>query len=116
MQAYPGTYLATYFTVRSRALGSFMNAVVGTLGTWTAGSIVDLEWTKKRQTRALTAFGLIAAANSATWIWAVIIQNEYMKTHPLLDWAHQSSFGRGFGVFMLERISLSMVENFIYWW
>ncbi|OQE17537.1 hypothetical protein PENSTE_c020G04025 [Penicillium steckii] len=34
IQAYPGTYLATYFTVRFRSLGSFMNAVVGTFATW----------------------------------------------------------------------------------
>ncbi|KAJ5969060.1 Major facilitator superfamily domain general substrate transporter [Penicillium viridicatum] len=39
---YPGTYLATYFTVRARALGSFMSAVVGTLATWLGGSLVDL--------------------------------------------------------------------------
>ncbi|EAU39448.1 conserved hypothetical protein [Aspergillus terreus NIH2624] len=32
IQAYPGTYLATYFTVRSRALGSFMQAVVARPG------------------------------------------------------------------------------------
>ena len=33
IQAYPGTYLETYFTVRSRALGSFMSAVVMVFGT-----------------------------------------------------------------------------------
>lgn len=45
----------------------------------------------------------------------MIIQNEYRYTHPVLDWARQSSFGRGFGVYMLERVSVSMVENYIYW-
>ncbi|KAH8890416.1 hypothetical protein GQ53DRAFT_867382 [Thozetella sp. PMI_491] len=115
IQAYPGTYLATYFTVRSRALGSFMSAVVGTCATWLGGTLVDVEWTKSRQTRAVATFALVAALNSATWIWAVIIQNEYRFTLPLLDWGDQSTFGRGFGVYMLERISLGMVENYIYW-
>lgn len=115
MQAYPGTYFATYFTVRSRALGSFMSAVVGTLATWLGGSLVDLPWVKSRQKRAVFVFALITAVNSATWIWAVIIQNEYRHTLPVLDWADQSSFGRGFGVYMLERIGLGMVENYIYW-
>lgn len=27
----------------------------------------------------------------------------------------QSSFGRGFGVYMFERIGLGLVENYIYW-
>ncbi|KFY12047.1 hypothetical protein V492_04112 [Pseudogymnoascus sp. VKM F-4246] len=115
VQAYPGTYLATYFTVRSRALASFLSAVVGTLATWVCGSIVDLPWTKRRQTRAITAFVLIALTNSATWIWAVYIQNEYRHTKPTLDWGDQKSFGRGFGLYMFERISLGMVENYIYW-
>ncbi|OAA42316.1 DUF895 domain membrane protein [Beauveria brongniartii RCEF 3172] len=44
IQAYPGTYLATYFTVRSRALASLLSAIVGTLATWLAGSLVDVPW------------------------------------------------------------------------
>lgn len=115
IQAYPGTYLATYFTVRSRALGSFLAAIVQTLATWLAGSLVDIPWLKSRQTRAIVTFILIALLNSATWIWAVFIQNEYRHTNPLLDWESQSAFGRGFGLYMFERISLAMVENYIYW-
>lgn len=115
IQAYPGTYLATYFTVRSRALGSFMSAVVGTLATWLTGTLVDLPWLKSRTRRAILTYVLIALLNSATWIWAVIIQDEYRKTHPVLDWGVQSTFGRGFGVYLFERISLGMVENYIYW-
>lgn len=115
IQAYPGTYLAAYFTVRSRALGSFLSAVVGTLATWLGGSLVDIPWTKNRKVRALTTWFLIALLNSATWIWAVIIQNEYRHTHPVLDWADQKAFGRGFGLYLFERISLGLVENYIYW-
>jgi len=115
IQAYPGTYLATYFTVRSRSLGSFMSAIVGTMATSLGGSLVDLPWAKSRKVRAISTYSLIVALNSATWIWAVIIQNEYRHTLPVLDWAHQSAFGRGFGLYMFERISLGMVENYIYW-
>lgn len=115
IQAYPGTYLATYFTVRARALGSFMSAVVGTLATWLGGSLVDLPWLKNRKHRAIVTFVVIALMNSATWIWAVIIQNEYRHTNPVLDWGNQRSFGRGFGLYLFERISLGLVENYIYW-
>ena len=116
IQAYPGTYLATYFTVRFRSLGSFMNAVVGTFATWLGGSLVDLRWHHNRKLWATATFVLIAFLNSATWIWAIIIQNEYRHTKPILDWGDQSSFGRGFGLFLFERISLSMVENYVYWY
>lgn len=115
IQAYPGTYLATYFSVRSRALGGFVAAIVSTFSTWLGGSLVDLPWSKNRQKRALATYSLIVCLNTATWIWAVIIQNEYRLTLPVLDWAFQSDFGRGFGLYMLERASLGMIENFIYW-
>ncbi|KAJ5125710.1 Major facilitator superfamily domain general substrate transporter [Penicillium atrosanguineum] len=115
IQAYPGTYLETYFTVRARALGSFMSAVVGTIATWLGGSLVDLPWHKSRKARAVATFILIALLNSATWIWAVIIQDEYRRTKPVLDWSDHSAFGRGFGLYLFERISLGLVENYIYW-
>lgn len=91
-----------------------MSAVVGTLATWLGGSLVDVSWTSSCQTRAICTFILTIMLNSATWIWAVIIQNEYRHTKPKLDWADQSTFGRGFGVYTLERISAGMVENYIY--
>ncbi|PYH45975.1 uncharacterized protein BP01DRAFT_391331 [Aspergillus saccharolyticus JOP 1030-1] len=116
IQAYPGTYLATYFTVRSQALGSFLSAVVGTLATWLSGSMVDLPWLKSRKYRTIITYVLIAALNSTTWIWAVVIQNEYRHTQPILDWGNQRqrSFGRGFGLYLFERISLGFIENYIY--
>jgi hypothetical protein len=92
-----------------------MFAVVATISTWTAGLLVDLKWTKSRQKRAITAYALIAALNSATWIWAVYLQNQYRRTKPVLDWSDQKSFGRGFGLYMFETTSLGMVENHIYW-
>ncbi|KAL4977203.1 hypothetical protein BDW66DRAFT_159052 [Aspergillus desertorum] len=95
VQAYPGTYLAMYFTVRSRVLGCFLSAIVGTTATWLGGSLVDIPWTSNRKHRALATWALIAALNSATWIWAVIIQNEYRHTNP--------------------RLSVGIVENYIYW-
>jgi hypothetical protein len=103
----------TYSSVRSRALGSFLSAVVGTVATWLSGSLVDLPWISSRRTRTVITWTLLAILNSTTWIWAVIIQNEYRFTKPVLDWGDQTSFGRGFGVYMLERISLGVVENYI---
>lgn len=114
IQAYPGTFLATYFTVRSRALASLLSAIVGSFSTWLAGSLVDLPWTRSRRTRALVTFGVLVALNSSTWIWSVVIQNEYRFTRPRLDWSH-ADFGRGFGVYMFERIATTFVENYIYW-
>lgn len=115
IQAYPGTYLATYFTVRSRALGSFLSAIVGTIATWLGGSLVDIPWSSNRKHRALATWTLIAALNSTTWIWAVFIQNEYRHTNPVLDWGDQRTFGRGFGIYLFERLSVGIVENYIYW-
>lgn len=115
LQAYPGTYLATYFTVRSRALGSLGYAIIGTIGTWLAGLLVDVRWHPSRKVRAITTLAVTGVLNSATWIWAMVIQEEYSRTHPVLDWADQRTFGRGFGVYMFERLGFALVENYIYW-
>jgi hypothetical protein len=45
----------------------------------------------------------------------VYIQNEYRHTKPVLNWADQKTFGRGFGLYMFDCLSLGMLENFIYW-
>ena len=115
IQAYPGTYLETYFTVRSRSLGSFMSAVIMILGTWLGGSLVDLPWVKNRKTRAIVAYIFVAMLNSATWIWSVVIQHDFRQSKPIVDWSDQSTFGPGFGVYMFQSLSLGMVENYIYW-
>ena len=91
-----------------------MYAIMGSSATWLGGALVDLRWNKSRQTRAIVCFGVIVALNSSTWIWAVIIQNEYSHTLPTLDWSNPD-FGRGFGLYMFERLSLGIVENYIYW-
>jgi MFS family permease len=115
-QAYPGTYLATYFSVRSRALASLLSAIVGILSTWLIGTLLDLPLlSKNRYKRARTTYLLIAILNSALWIWGLILQNRYMHTKPVLDWSEQGPFAVGFGFYMLDRICLSVVENFIYW-
>jgi hypothetical protein len=85
------------------------------LSTWLTGTLLDLPWLKSRKQRAVATWILIAALSSATWIWAVYIQNEYRHTKPVLDWDNQRTFGRGFGLYLFERISLGMVENYIYW-
>lgn len=114
-EAYPGTYMATYLTVRSRSLASFTKAIVQSLSSWVAGCIVDVAWHRSRRTRALTAFGLLVLLNTGTWVWAVVIQTEYHRTKPVLDWADQRTFGRGFGAFVFESICFGVVENWIYW-
>lgn len=38
-----------------------------------------------------------------------------IPTHPVLDCGDQRSFGRGFSLYLFERISLGSVENYIYW-
>ena len=92
-----------------------MYALAGALGAWISGLLLDFRWSKSRRTRALTSYILMLLLNTASWIWAVIIQNEYRFTHPKLDWAQESAFGRGFGFYVIQRIALGTVESYIYW-
>lgn len=78
---------------------------LGTLTAWIGSLLVDLLWHKNMQIRAVTTFASIVALNSATWIYAVDIQNGYRHTLLVLNLGVQKVLGRGSDVYMFAYIS-----------
>ncbi|KAF3009577.1 hypothetical protein E8E13_006061 [Curvularia kusanoi] len=106
------TYLALWFSVRSRALGSFLSGVVAVICGNLLGSYLDRTSIPLR-VRARSTFWVIAVLQGAWWLWATILATEFRKTHPTYDWS-SAGFGRGFAVFIFLTVGFQLNYLFLY--
>ncbi|TDZ53215.1 putative membrane protein [Colletotrichum trifolii] len=106
------TYIALWFSVRARALGSLLSGIVAVisgnlLGLWLDQNHIAL---KKRARRA---FAVIMVTQGAWWLWLTINVTEYRQTQPTFDWS-DPGFGRGFGVFIFLVSGFQLNYNFAF--
>lgn len=98
------TYQSLWFTVRARALGSFLSGIVAMTAGNLLGAFLDHTGLKLR-TRARWAFVAILTLQGGWWIWATVLVTEFHKMQPTYDWA-DPGFARGFA------LSLFMIIGF----
>lgn len=110
-EALIGTYAASHFTVRSRALGSFLSAIVAALCNYIQGFFLDNQRTTINA-RGKGLFLTIYGMQIGWWIFAIIIMNRYEHTKPTLDWG-QSEWNTGFALYIVSRTSLSQSRLFL---
>ena len=99
-----------WFTVRARALGSFLSGVVALIGGNILGAFLD----QKRislKTRGRAAFFVVVGLQGAWWIWATILVTHFRKTQPIYDWT-DPGFGKGFALFLFWVIGFQL--NYLY--
>ncbi|UKZ75442.1 hypothetical protein TrVFT333_003127 [Trichoderma virens FT-333] len=106
------TYLALWFSVRARALGSFLGGIVaiiiGNLTGWW------LDYNKASlKVRARYTFWFIVVTQGAWWLWATVLATRYRKTLPTYDWT-DSEFGSGFGVYIFLTFGFQINYLFLY--
>ncbi|PWN45101.1 hypothetical protein IE81DRAFT_229549 [Ceraceosorus guamensis] len=107
-----GTYAADNFTVRSRALGSLLSAVVGALGVIVLGLFLD--WRKwSLNTRSKAGFLTIATMQAGWWIFAVVIMNRYNRIKPTYDWV-DGPWSSGFALYLLLQLGFNLQYEFMY--
>ncbi|UPK98529.1 hypothetical protein LCI18_009464 [Fusarium solani-melongenae] len=110
---YASTYLTLYFTVRARALASFLSAITGTLACILFGIFLD---SSKITVKSRIRYGFIFSAGLFTslWIWVLIVQHGFEQKRPdYLDWT-SPGFGRAFGIYIMLQTSGNMVQNYLY--
>ncbi|KAJ4298154.1 hypothetical protein N0V90_006053 [Kalmusia sp. IMI 367209] len=106
------TYLALWFSVRARALGSFVSGLVAVTCGNLLGWYIDASSIPLR-TRARTAFTVIAVFQGACWIWATVLVTRFRDTQPNYDWS-SSGFGNAFAVFVLLTAAFQINYLFLY--
>ncbi|KAF8205200.1 hypothetical protein K438DRAFT_2014688 [Mycena galopus ATCC 62051] len=106
------TYLALWFSVRARALGSFVSGLVAVTCGNLLGNYLDRAEIKLK-TRARSAFWLIVVLQGAWWIWATVLVTQFRVTRPTYDWSNKG-FGASFSLFVLLTAGFQMNYLFLY--
>ncbi|KAL7908723.1 MFS general substrate transporter [Trichoderma velutinum] len=106
------TYLSLWFSVRARALGSFLGGVVAIIignltGWWLDQNKISLK------IRARYTFWFIVITQGAWWLWATVVSTRYRRTLPTYDWT-DSEFGSGFGVYVFLTFGFQINYLFLY--
>lgn len=110
---YESNYFATYFTVRSRALGSFLTACSGITGDLVTGHLLD-HLPYSRRIRARIVWCWLAFMFMGLFIWQMTNQVKYDRNPPSLDWS-QPGFGRGFASHIIWQYAIESLQTYLYW-
>lgn len=93
-EALTSTYAVTYFSVRSRALGSLLSAVVSALANYLLGLFIDTKKLNLNQRAKIIFFGVYVVLQGTWWGLSIWLMNKYHETDPKpsFDWETPVSF------------------------
>ncbi|KAK4904570.1 hypothetical protein LTR49_025998, partial [Elasticomyces elasticus] len=100
------TFQGLWFTVRARALASFLSGIVAMLAGNTLGFFLDYK-KLSRKLRARWSFAIILSMQGAWWTWGTVLVTRYRRDRPILDWV-DSGFGCGFAWFLFMVIQFQL--------
>jgi hypothetical protein len=93
------SFQGLWFTVRARALASFLSGVVAMLAGNVLGAFLDRKkWSER--VRGRWGFLTLVTLQGAWWIYGVVIVTQFRQTRPTFDWT-SPGFGKGFAWFLL---------------
>ncbi|KAJ0162343.1 UNC93-like protein 2 [Colletotrichum tanaceti] len=109
------TWLATYFTVRSRAFSSFFTNFAGIFSSFLIVALLDNQKVYIK-TRGRIVFLSIVAFLVGTWIWATILQKQIYDAAepPVYDW-FQGGFGKSYALVFFWQFGGQAFQQFLYW-
>lgn len=100
------TYLAMWFSVRARALGSLMSGIVPVIGGNILGYWLDRD-SISLKVRSRVAFWTLVIFQGAWWTWATVLVTRFKETKPTYDWT-TPGFGAAFGAFIFLAVSFQL--------
>ncbi|KAL1407868.1 hypothetical protein Q8F55_007304 [Vanrija albida] len=108
-ESWINTYMASHFTVRVRALGSFVAAWACVIIGNVVGKYLDLN-SISLKTRARYTFLWFTITRAGWWIWAIVLESNF-PSHEAIDWT-SPLFGKSFAVYVL--LSANFQGLFLY--
>jgi hypothetical protein len=106
------TFESLWFSVRARALGSFLSGIVAIISGNLLGAFLDRKKISLKR-RARIAFVVILGLQGAWWIWATILTTDFRKNKPTYDWVDKG-FGKGFALFLLWVAGFQLNYMYLY--
>lgn len=101
-----------WFSVRARALGSFLSGIVAVICGNLLGAYIDRSSIPLR-VRARSTFWLLVVLQGAFWLWATVLVTEFRVSQPTYDWT-SPGFGRAFAVFVFLTVTFQLNYLFLY--
>lgn len=104
------SFQGLWFSVRARALGSFVSAIIALILGNVLGAFLD----QKRislKTRSRGAFFTVLGLQGGWWIWATILTTRFRATQPIYDWV-DPGFGSAFALFLFWVAGFQL--NYLY--
>ena len=105
-----------YFTVRSRALASFLTAIVGALANIITGLVLDVK-SFPRPTKSKAVYIFVLATVTASWTWNAIVQVRLSSNSdpPSFDLGDGAFFNSAFAVYLCFKFFYEVLQTYIYW-
>ncbi|RAO66024.1 uncharacterized protein BHQ10_002036 [Talaromyces amestolkiae] len=111
--SYQWQFNYAYFTVRARALNSFVFYFLGLISSLGIGQVLDTPLLDRRN-RAKVGFIISTLFGAAAWILAEVTQMRYSKTRPSLDFVDER-YGLGAATFALWGCSDALTTTYLFW-
>ena len=105
-----------YFTVRSRALASFLTAIIGALANILTGLVLDIK-SFPRLAKSKAVYLFVLATVTASWIWMAVIQVRLssMPEAPSFDIGDGAFFNSAFAVYLCFKFFYEILQTYVYW-
>lgn len=107
------SFEALWFTVRARALGSFLSAAVAIIFSNILGAFLDNKRLALAK-RARIAFVVVVVLRGAWFTWATVLTTRFNKTKPTYDWVDGTAFGNPFALFLIWIMDFQLNYLFLY--
>ncbi|WVR04907.1 hypothetical protein IAU60_001919 [Kwoniella sp. DSM 27419] len=108
------TYLATYFSVRSRALSSLISPFFCIVGCFGLGFILDIKHLSQRRRAQLGMFTVVAL-NLGVYVWSIVMQTRFNKHHPgKIDWV-DDLYPSAFLPYFFVQTTGPLSQSYMYW-
>lgn len=104
------SYQDLWFSVRARALGSFLSGIIALILGNVLGAFLDRKNISLKKRNRFTFFTVLAL-QGGWWIWGTILVTEFHKTNPSYDWV-DPGFGRAFALFLFLVAGFQL--NYLY--
>ncbi|GAA5872122.1 hypothetical protein JCM16303_000986 [Sporobolomyces ruberrimus] len=112
---YTGSFLTIHYSVRSRALGSFLVAVSAVIVNAILGFFLDNQSFSKKF-KARSSYLTIMALLGGCWIWFTVLELKYGKeaVSPKFDWT-DAGWAVGFVLYLIFNCLYFLLQNELYW-
>ncbi|KAB5578064.1 major facilitator superfamily domain-containing protein [Coniochaeta sp. 2T2.1] len=108
------TYLATYFSVRARALSSLISPFFCIIGCFGLGFILDMKNVSQRRRAQLGLFTVVIL-NLGVYIWSIIMQARFDKSSPgKIDW-DDALYPTAFLPYFFVQTTGPLSQSYMYW-